>query len=607
MMGPLQSSKGWGTTPIDANERRFRETFETAAVGIAHIRLDGRWLLVNRKLCAIVGYSREELLGMTFQELTHPDDLEADMANARALLAGAVESYTMEKRYYHKDGPVVWVNLTVSLSREGRGRPPYFIGFMEEIGARKRAEEALAATRERLSMAQRAARIGVWHWSLADGSGFWTPEFCELYGIDADTPPTYETWLAAVHPDDRARADRQAREFFEERRDCDLEFRIIHATLGVRTLAGVGSLTFDPEGRPVHWVGINIDITERKRVEMELRRREQEFQALAENSPDIISRLDLQFRHLYVNRSLERASGIRCSEFLGRTYWELGMPEDLCRRWDRMLEASIETRREVGFDFEYAGEAGRRHYHCRFVPEFGPDGGVASILSVCTDVTDRKLLQAELLTIAEREQRRIGQDLHDDVGQELTGVGLMADALAEALREGGSPEAALAAKIRARLEHIQGRVRALSRGLIPVEVDARGLMDALDELAGRCRALHGLDCTFECAEPVPVEDNRVATHLYRITQEAIANATKSGHARHVRVSLRREGGITTLEVRDDGVGMPEGSRRGDGMGLRIMQYRAGLIGGILEVGPIEDQGQVRGTRVTCSIGGDQWG
>jgi PAS domain S-box-containing protein len=477
------------------------------------------------------------------------------------------------------------------------------IAIIEDIGARKRTEEALHAVQERLGQAQRASRSGVWDWNLVDGTVVWSPEFCELYGLDVRVPPSYEAWLATVHPDDRARADREARAIFEQKTDLDLEFRIDHPTLGVRSLTGIGRVKHDDEGRPVRMIGINFDITERKRVEMELRRKEQEFQALAENSPDLIARVDLEYRHLYVNRTVERVTGIPREEFLGRTNWDLEMPEELCLLWDRMMAAAVETRREVGFDFDFESRAGPRHFHTRFVPELGPEGRVASILGVCTDITDRKVLQAELLTVADREQRRIGQDLHDDVGQELTGVGLMADALVEALQESGSDEAGLAAKIRARLANILDRVRTLSRGLVPVEVDARGLMSALDELAGRIGALHGLECTFECSEPVPVEDNRVATHLYRITQEAIANATRHGHARQVRVALRRDGGTTTLEVRDDGVGIPEESRRGYGMGLRIMQYRAGLIGGILDVGPAEAEGH--GTRVTCSIGGDR--
>ena len=126
------------------SEERFRFTFEEAALGLAHVGLDGRWLHINRKLCEIVGYSREELLSMTFQDITYPDDLDADLAHVRDLLEGRAQRYSMEKRYIRKDGSLVWVNLTVSLLRDPEGTARYFISVIEDITARKQMEGALA-------------------------------------------------------------------------------------------------------------------------------------------------------------------------------------------------------------------------------------------------------------------------------------------------------------------------------------------------------------------------------------------------------------------------------------------------------------------------------
>src|SRR5215212_9333280 len=124
------------------SEERFRGTFEQAAVGIAHVGTDGHWLRVNRRLCDIVGYEKEELLGLTFQDITHPDDLETDLEGARRLLAGEIETYSREKRYFRKDGSIVWIYLTVSLARSPLGKPRYFISVTEDITERKRIEEA---------------------------------------------------------------------------------------------------------------------------------------------------------------------------------------------------------------------------------------------------------------------------------------------------------------------------------------------------------------------------------------------------------------------------------------------------------------------------------
>ncbi|MBI5799911.1 MAG: PAS domain S-box protein [Verrucomicrobia bacterium] len=128
---------------LHESEARFRGTFEQAAVGVAHIGLDGRWLRVNDWVCSLVGYPREELMAKTFQDITHPDDLEVDLENVRRMLAGEIAHYGMDKRYFHKDGSLVWIRLTVSLVRAEDGAPLYFISIIQDIRARKSAEDAL--------------------------------------------------------------------------------------------------------------------------------------------------------------------------------------------------------------------------------------------------------------------------------------------------------------------------------------------------------------------------------------------------------------------------------------------------------------------------------
>ena len=141
------------------SEERFRGTFHQAAVGIAHVAPGGRWLNVNDRLCEIVGYSREELLERTFGDITHPEDLDADLEYVRQLLAGEIENYPMEKRYLRPDGSVVWANLTVSLVREPSGEPKYFISVVEDITERKRAEGGLRRSLDRLVALHEAGHI----------------------------------------------------------------------------------------------------------------------------------------------------------------------------------------------------------------------------------------------------------------------------------------------------------------------------------------------------------------------------------------------------------------------------------------------------------------
>jgi PAS domain S-box-containing protein len=138
------------------SEERFRATFEHAAIGAAQVGIDGRWLRVNQRLAEIVGYEPDELLETTFQEITHPDDLEGDLAQVKRLLAGELQTYVLEKRYLRKDGSTVWVNLTVSLVRDASGEPAYFIAAVEDITARKQTEEErdLLLVKEQLARAE---------------------------------------------------------------------------------------------------------------------------------------------------------------------------------------------------------------------------------------------------------------------------------------------------------------------------------------------------------------------------------------------------------------------------------------------------------------------
>ncbi|MGZ6971174.1 MAG: PAS domain S-box protein, partial [Thermoanaerobaculia bacterium] len=175
---------------LHESEERFRATFEQAAVGISHVSTEGRFLRVNQRLCAQLGYTREELLARTFQEITHPADLEADLENVRRMLAGEIPAYSMEKRYIRKDGTAAWIALTVSLARDDEGRPKYFISVIEDIEPRRRAEEQETRLRNQLEQAQKMESVGQLAGGIAhDFNNLLTviPGFCELILGDENT------------------------------------------------------------------------------------------------------------------------------------------------------------------------------------------------------------------------------------------------------------------------------------------------------------------------------------------------------------------------------------------------------------------------------------
>ena len=219
-----------------------------------------------------------------------------------------------------------------------------------------------------------------------------------------------------------------------------------------------------------------------------------------------------------------------------------------------------------------------------------------SVANVLAAAIERQQLEEELLAASGREQRRIGQDLHDGLCQQLSGIQfvteLIARELPDALAQKGKV-AEVAEKIRDAILH----TRMLARGLSPVELEAHGLMSALQELTSDAETLFRISCRFEAARPVLIRDNAAATHLYRIAQEAIHNAIRHGQAKHVRVRLGSVEDVCTLSITDDGAGLSPAFDKSHGMGLRIMNYRAEAIGGAVKIVPA----QGRGTAVVCTF------
>lgn len=213
------------------------------------------------------------------------------------------------------------------------------------------------------------------------------------------------------------------------------------------------------------------------------------------------------------------------------------------------------------------------------------------------DITDRIELQREILTISEKEQRRLGHDLHDDLCQQLAGIQFLSQTLARELADRDAVEAALAKEIAQSVQAAMAQTRELARGLSPVGMGAEGLMEGLRQLAGRTKKTFRVDCRFACRTPVLVPDHTVAIHLYRIAQEALSNAIKHGKASLIELTLSAFAKTVRLAVHDNGVGIAPNLRKSPGMGLRIMRYRAGVLGGALFL----QRGSQGGTILLCTV------
>ncbi len=277
------------------SEQRFGSAFRDAAIGMALVGQDGRFMQVNRSLCRILGYSEEELLEKTFQKITHPDDLQADVEQVRRMLAGEIETYQMEKRYFHKEGHVAWILLSVSIVHDEEGEPLYFISQIQDITERKLAEEALKDSEEKFRITFEDAPVGVAFVGL-DGRRFEANRaLCEMLGCSKEDL-LGENYLEHVHPDDREMSTEHFHQKLEEGTGSyELERRYLRADGHVVWNLTSVSLIRDSKGNPSYFVCLHQDITERKEAEKRLR-----YQA----THDLLT--DLPNRHLLMDR-LKRA------------------------------------------------------------------------------------------------------------------------------------------------------------------------------------------------------------------------------------------------------------------------------------------------------------
>lgn len=336
-----------------------------------------------------------------------------------------------------------------------------------------------------------------------------------------------------------------------------------------------------------------LDLAQRERVAEVTRR----LAAIVESSEDAIFGKTLNGIIISWNAGAQRMYGYTAAETVGQPSTMLCTPDNR----DSVLRSLEQVKRGIHiehFETTRVRKDGRQiDISLSYSPIKGTSGEVVGASAIARDITERKTLQREVLEIAALEQRRIGQELHDSIGQELTGLAMLTQRLVGELAADHLSETAAARQIHTGLQRALSHVRAMSKGLVPVEVDAEGLMVALADLAYRTSDLHGIPCRFECHRPVAITDNQTAMHLYRMSQEAVTNAIKHGHPRNIIIRLGVEGDVATLRVIDDGTGFTAAARHDAGSGLRIMHYRAELIGAKLEITPARPHGTI----VTCSI------
>jgi PAS domain S-box-containing protein len=596
------------------SEERFRATFNQAAVGIAHVAVDGRWLLVNEKLCDIVGYAREELLKLTFQDITHPDDLAPDLEFVRRLLAGEIPTYSMEKRYRHASGSWVWVNLTVALMRGAAGEPKYFISVLEDITSRKKGEQELRESRERLQVALQAAKMITWEADLATGQLSQSEETRELFGL----PPgslsrSLEEWLSHVHPEDRPGVLRVLEDAIRSCAPCQLEYRVIWPDGTTHWISAWGTILCDEAGKASQVRGVAMDVTERKQIEEQLRRQAEQLRSVVDHVIDGIVTIDERGTIESFNPAAEKLFGYNRSEVIGRNVKML-MPDPYHSQHDGYLSNYLRTGQAkiIGIGREVVGQ---RRDGSTFPMELAVSefhiGPRRFFTGIVRDITERKRLEGEL---RHRLDELAETDRHKDeflamLSHELRNPLAPIRNAVQILGLIPSPEPTLAWSrdvIGRQVQHLTRLVDDLldvsriTRNMIQLRKEPVALATIVARAVEAVRPL--LDARkHELTVRVPSELILLEADPVRLTQvlvNLLSNAAKyTDESGLVTLTVERQGSETMLRVRDTGIGIPpellpkvfdlftqadrslDRSQGGLGIGLTLVRRLVELHGG----------------------------
>jgi PAS domain S-box-containing protein len=516
------------------SEKRFQATFNQAAVGIAHVGLAGQWLLVNQKLCDIVGYTREELNRLTFQDITHPDDLNTDLEYVRRILAGEIETYSLEKRYIRKDNTYIWINLTVSLVREASGEPKYFISVIQDITARKQAQAALQQahaelerrvqertselqqaneelhiTLEELQVAEEELRqqneeLAISHQAIKLERQRYQDLFefapdgylvTDTQGNIREANRTAATLLSIqqqrligkplfvfiANPERQAFQTRFAQ--LQPMQNWEVYLKPHKGDPFPATIAL--SSIHDEQGQQVGWRWLLRDISDRKQAEQKIR----EQAALLDVTTDAIFVRDLECRILYWNRGAERLYGWQAAEVLGRNCYEF-----LCKQISAQIEEAFRTVVEQG---EWQGElkkiakSGQEIIvQSRWTLMRDGAGQPKSILAVDTDITEKKQLQQQFYRV-----------------QRLESLGTLASGIAHDLNNILTPILAVAQLLPLKLPYLDEQNRQLLKIL---EDNSKRGADLVKQILSFARGAEG--------KRIPLQPRHLLKEIERIVK-----------------------------------------------------------------------------------------
>jgi two-component system CheB/CheR fusion protein len=623
---------------INESENRYRWLRDAVADYHYHVQVEDGQILhkLHGNACErVTGFKPEEFAGDPTLWIAIVVDQDRDCIEQQltSVLSGA-QPPAVEYRIRRKDGQLRWIRKRVVPYLDDHNCLIAYDSLLTDITEQKQVEESLRASEERFRLIFEDDLTGDY---LAEPNGeivLCNQAFVDIFGFDSRVEAIGSNlanlYLAPLSWPNFVQllSENKVLERYERAgRHSDGTVRhVIETVLG----------TFNPQGELLRIKGYVFDDTESKVAAARLQRRNKELessvaertrvlqekqehiQAIWDSAFDAIITIDHRGLIETANRATEKMFGYSAAELLGQNI-KLLMPKPYCDEHDGYIARYHETGQERILNAPRELVALRKDGSI-----FPIDLSVTQVdhsgffTGIIRDISERKRMQRHLLEISSEEQRRIGRELHDGTGQELTGLSLTAGALLEMIdaAENATVDGRTVrqleedafkrirdtlVKVNHKIIEANRHVHELSHGIMPVQIDAGALQSSLEELASSTHMPPTMFCRFECPVPVIVSDNSAATHLYRIAQEAVNNALRHSQASEIVLSLTLNGKEIVLEVLDDGIGIDTTYSRiaeaksNHGMGMRTMQYRAGIIGGTLQI----ERRKERGTSVRC--------
>jgi len=574
------------------SEERYRRIVQTAEEGVWTINAASLTDYVNPKMARMMGYKAEEMIGRPIDDFLD-DEGRAMLARLIKRRKGGIAEQ-FEFKYLRKDGSKLWAFVSTNPITDANGVYVGAMALLTDISARREAETAMRESEERYRLLADHCDDIV---GLNDTKGnrlYLSPSYYRKTGWTPDDLRR-KNWRSRIHPEDLPDVE-SAHKANLAGKPTQIEYR-------VRCKNG-SWLWFETSCKPIPgqdgkaWRLLmwSHDITERKLAEASYRRELQFNETLVNHTCVIIVLLDQKGRMDYVNEATIKILGYSRKELLNRTPWDVGiMDADEKVRARERLQVLLKGGTNPPRETILTAKNGEGHvFSLSSTTTKLPDGTVDRIIVTGTDLTERNRMQREILKISEQEQARIGHNLHDGIGQTMTGVATLVEALESELE---GRQRASAERIRQLIQQAIQEVRRMSHSMSPAAVKNRGLGGVLQLLAETIRINHRTQCVCEVDPGIHIRDPEMETHIYRIAQEAANNAIRHGKPAKISISLRRHSDKEcVLTIEDDGSGISKISRKaGHGIGMQVMDYRANLIGGSLKIAAKPR----RGVRVTC--------